>query len=488
MKLKNTRMILKIFKLVKKPSFLLIIILATFLIKGLFLAGLFPIFSGQDESRHYNTIQYKLEPKTKTWNIDYENNKKIKGFFSTYNYSEEIRKTAEVIENNSLESTPYDVLAFNNGYTGKGENEINSNQWSHYNKKYPPDITNVRLYHLLSSYIEKFLSSKSILTRFFLIRIAGVILGTLAVYLFYLIARNIGFNQKRSLILTAIISFQPAFSAYYVSINYDVLLILVFALFTLGGVLFIKNGFDFKNALMMISAVIIGLLTKDTAIILLAMLLTIICYTVYKKYKAGKFNFKYVIFSIILISLILFFFFQNYGIQKLLPADGVNLLKIKGYLSDSLGLGRISLTSNSYWGNLSWESNLIADNLIKFIWLIDAFAIAGIILLVFAKNRCDYLPEKKYIIFLALMIIFLQLGIRYADFTIFSSTGELNLGAPGRYFLPNIASHMILFFTGIGALLRKNDYFDVSLKIGLILMISYCIYIIFDILIPRFYL
>ena len=51
----------------KNPTFVLILILGVFFLKGVFLATIFPIFGGQDESRHYNTIQYLAEPAEKTW-------------------------------------------------------------------------------------------------------------------------------------------------------------------------------------------------------------------------------------------------------------------------------------------------------------------------------------------------------------------------------------------------------------------------------------
>jgi hypothetical protein len=106
----------------------------------------------------------------------------------------------------------------------------------------------------------------------------------------------------------------------------------------------------------------------------------------------------------------------------------------------------------------------------------------------FSKRKFDYLPEKKYIIFLIGVIIALQLGIRFADWRAFSVSNRLNLGTPGRYFLPNLASHIILVFVGLGALLRKEKYFNLTLLFGLISMFAFFMYIIFDLVIPRTYL
>jgi hypothetical protein len=65
--------------------------------------------------------------------------------------------------------------------------------------------------------------------------------------------------------------------------------------------------------------------------------------------------------------------------------------------------------------------------------------------------------------------------------------GSLDLGTPGRYFLPNIAAHIALVFTGLGMLLRKEKYFRASLIISFLLVFSYCLYMIFDVVMPRFY-
>ncbi|GBE16714.1 hypothetical protein BMS3Abin15_00536 [bacterium BMS3Abin15] len=86
------------------------------------------------------------------------------------------------------------------------------------------------------------------------------------------------------------------------------------------------------------------------------------------------------------------------------------------------------------------------------------------------------------------MIVVLQFGIRLADWRAFIRTGALELGTPGRYFLPNIIVHMAVVFTGLGVIIKKEKYFRNVLIGGLILMFSLSMYLIFDIIMPRFYL
>jgi hypothetical protein len=476
---------------VKKPSFLISLILSIFLLKGIFLADVFPIFSGQDEARHYNTVQFISEPKEKSWAIEdngEKNRKKEK--FETYNFSQEIRETAGVIGNQTMESVPYDYLSFSGGYEGKGENEINQRKWNVYNDWYPPDIVGESTaYHSLASLVEKYFSQESILVRFFLIRILSVILGLAVILLSYLIAKNIGFSEKCSLILAAIVSFQPRLSIYFTNINYDVLLIPAFVFFTFGGVLAIKKEIDWKNISIMALSVAIAILTKATGLILLASFILLIVFLVFQKFwkmeKKESKNKIIFIAGFILVAMIGFSFWNQSALSEIFNFKKINLGE---YLSDSFGAGRILLTSNAYWGNLSWEDNLISNNILKLIWLIEAVSAIGIIIYLFSKKKLDFLPEKKYVVFFLFMIVALQAGIRFADFKVFAEVGSLELGAPGRYFLPNIVSHLIIVFVGLGVIFKKKEYFERSLLFGLILISSFYFYEIFNIIIPRYYL
>jgi hypothetical protein len=65
-----------------------------------------------------------------------------------------------------------------------------------------------------------------------------------------------------------------------------------------------------------------------------------------------------------------------------------------------------------------------------------------------------------------------------------------SLGTPGRYFLPNLASHILLVGAGLGALLasfKKEKYFETTLLTLLIGMFAFMMYLTFDVIILRFY-
>jgi len=420
-----------------------------------------------------------------------------KATIADYNFSEEIREAGAAADFDLFRHALYDTSAFSDstGYSGKNETTIDSLSWKKYNELSPPDTAGKSLYHQLASLIEKSLDGSNILVRFFSVRIFSVLLGTLAVLLAYLIMRTIGFLPRESLILTAIVAFQPKLSMYTTNINYDALLIPIFSLFTWGAVSSLKKGLDWKNVSLMIISITLGMLTKGTAIVLLAVFLGLVGFHLYQKIKHRN---KFLLVLALPLLLLVFGFlvprvtaYLGYNLVALLPFKGSLtdiFSSLQSYLGKSLTMGRFALSSRTYWGSLGWEDNWLSQNFTDIIKLIEAFSLVGLGLYFFSKKqRPEYLPEKKYVLFLIAMIVALQLGIRLYDWKIFIETGSLALGTPGRYFLPNLAGHIILVFTGLGMLLRRENYFRNSLLTGLIMMFSFSLYLIFNVVLPRYY-
>ncbi len=482
----------------KNARFILILILTIFFLKGVFLSAIQPIFGGQDEARHYDTIQYLAEPKGAVSENEKEERKndsdlRDKDDFSTYNFSEEIQKTAEATDTDILRGELYNTIRFSTSSDGMNESDINARIWKPYNYYTEPDIAGIgdSLYHKTASQIEKLFSDQSILVRFSLIRIFSVLLGTFAIYLSYQIARTIGFSTKVSLILTAILAFQPKFSLYLTNINYDVLLIPAFFLFTYAGVLTLKNGLNWKTISLLLLSILIATETKGTGYILVIALLGIIAFLLYEKVKLQDKKVRYSIYGacfIISLAVISFLFSHFFQIK--------NLSSVGDYISKTITFNRFVLPSETYWGTLSWVNSSLLSNATNIIFVIEMIALLGIGLLLFSKKfKEDYpsfLPTRKYVIFLISMIIALQIGVRIADWSVFSRIGgmKMSLGTPGRYFLPNLVSHILLVGVGLGALLawlKKEQYFEPILLTILIGIFSLMMYLIFNVIILRFY-
>jgi len=474
----------------RQPTFILALILAAFFFKGLFLTTLFPIFEGQDEARHYNTIQYILQPE----NIEITNEKKISKnnkIFADYNFSEEILKTGTLTGIDMIRGESYNKIEYSDSYEGKNESEINEQKWQSYNYSKYPDVVpaSARFFHKIASFIEKVFSEQNILIRFYLIRIFSVLLGTAVVLFSYFIAKAIGFSPKHSLLLAAIISFQPRLSIYFTSINYDALFILLFIIFTYAAVLTLKKGLNWKTLALLIASTLLGILAKPTGAVLLVAFAILMVFFGHEKIKTMSRNVKLFSFFVSLVAIALFSVF----LVKYLPNGSYmpeSVISSAGkYLSKTLSLNKFASPSETYWGVLGWTNSWIIGITIYIIWAIQFFAAIGIGIFLFSKKeRPDFLPEKKYIVFLLMMIVLLQLGIRFADWSLFQTLGRIETGLPGRYFLPNIAAHIILVFVGIGALLKKRINLERSLLVGLILMMALMLYLVFDVIIYRYYL
>ncbi len=408
----------------------------------------------------------------------------------------EIQKTARATNTDILRGEMYNTIRFSRSSEGINEAAITAKSWRPYNYYTQPDIAGTTsLYHKLASQIEKLFSGQDILVRFYLVRIFSVLLATLGLYFCYLAAKTIGLSSKVSLILTAILSFQPKFSLYSTNINYDAITIPAFFLFTYAGARTLKEGFNWKTLSLLLGSILIATQNKGTGYILIVLLAALITYFLYEKVQSQSKQFRYStygagIFAIyFFISLIFNHFFGASSALRTMDSVGE-------YLSKTITWNRFALPSPTYWGTLSWTNSFILDNVLNIIFIIETIPIIGLGILLFSKkfsvNYPSFLPARKYTLFLIGMIIALQLGVRIADWDAFNRVGGMreSLGTPGRYFLPNLVSHILLIGIGIGAVLawlKKEKYFEPVLLAILIGMMSLMLYLAFNVIILRFY-
>jgi hypothetical protein len=547
----------------KSAKVILLIILASFLARGIFLVAVFPIFKGQDESRHYNTVQYLATGKDKDCqNESYlENGRKIfvkpvqdKQDLSTYRYSGEIRETALVAQHKQIRGNYYDKINFTNSNDGYQEAEFKNKKYSKTQHICPPDIATsslgkdgFSLYQWGVMNIERLLISQNIFIRYDVLRTISVLLGVVTLLLGYNVFRTVEFTKKQSLILTAIISFQPKLVTYFTNINYDVLLIPLWTGFILVGVVIIKKGWNFRKAALLLALLSGAIMTKPSALPLLGLVVFLAGGTLHEKFKNKKNNWVIIGGVILAGGFSSYILLDKAGVISIFSAEYMGVLA--EYLSKSLP--KIYGSSRDYWGAIGWSKNNLTLWYVKLIWSIELTAWLGISLLIsstafsnlfkktisklqwkfFRKliighreekgtsrgfwattvdniirkskkylNRIDIIirqnsRQKIYLWFMLTAIIVLQVGIRVADWKIFTSSGSLDLGTPGRYWLPNIVPHFVLLGIGLkivtGLLVErkiKDRYFEWSLLLFLVVMVLYWSYEVINIIIPRFYL
>jgi len=481
----------------KKPVFILSLIIAAFFLRGVFLAVLFPIFQGPDEQTHYATVQYFAESKNKNWPIKKTTNNPPDGDnIFTYNYSEEIKKTAAATNFDNIKFQKNNTPFFSNNFDGPEENEIKNNQWKRYIDVYPPNTSGGSpSYYSLASVIEKIFSGQSVLFRFFSVRIFSVFLGSFVIFLLYLISKKIGFSEKNSLLITSIVAFQPMFSFMSSIVNPDILLFFCFTLFIFGAVSLLKDGITWKNTAILLFSIILGMLTKGPAIVLAVVAFFLFAYAIYRRLKISisLFFLYFLIFSLIALILVFNLAPTQYlsGITRSDSPSKFSSIAVSlgHYFNKTIGISPFSRTAGSYWGNFGWLDTKISGQIIDLIFIIEIVAVIGLLFYLFKKRKeADFLPEKKYLFLFIGLIIALQLAIRFYDWRVFDSSAKILIGTPGRYFMPNIAAHFILLAVGFGAILRKKEYFEMFLRLTLILMVVLQFYSIFSLIIPRYYL
>ncbi len=466
----------------KKPCFILILILFVFFVKGIFFAALLPIFQGPDEDTHYFRVQY---------NGSQERNKPEMERNDGSAPSEEIMKTDEITNASKVAGKPNTTFSFTGGYLGNGEEEIIANKWKHYTEIYPhrtPDYPT--LYYVMASKIEDFLSSSNILVRFFAIRFLSVIIGVAIILLSYLASKKIGFSERNSLLVSAIISFQPMLTQTAAVINPDILLIFSFTIFIFGAVSLLKDRLNYKNALVLLAATIIALLAKGPGITLGAVLYFLLAREAYLRLNIGKKKFIFYLAGFTIIAgfssaIILKQYFLAITQFNQISSFHSLFHSLSAYFSNAKNT---YFTSLSYWGNFGSLDASIAKSSVQLIWLVEALSLIGIAALLFGKKNIVDFPPKKYLIFFILLIAALQLSIRFYDWRIFDITGRISIGTPGRYFLPNIYAHIILVLTGLGALFKKYIRFENILKTSFVLVVLLEMYSLFEIIIYRYYL
>lgn len=480
---------------IKKPSFILILIIVVFLIKGIFFATLLPFLQGFDEEQHYTTVQFLAEPEEKNWTITKESPKQPEDYFKLYEFhmAEEVINAAELFDFPGVKDSAINTQKFSQGYFGADEQKILSMPWKKYVDIYPVYTVDYSpLYYKFVSYLIRALWESDFLVRFFVARFASVFVGAIIVMLVYAIARKMDFSKKISLIMTAIISFHPIFGQTAATVNADIVLTLGFSIFLYGAIAMLTDNPNWKNIIVSLLGLYIGITAKPTGIALVPIAAIFFLYFFKKKFNLGRLK-----FALLFISgcLLVFFIIKIFPIFNIFMSALSHqeskfpniLMSFSQYLLATAK--RLPSMSLSYWGNFGWKNAPISDLVLSVVWPLELVSTIGIISFYRKKDAPkDFLPKRKYIIIMLMMLCSLQFFVRYADWKYFDLYGAIVIGTMGRYFIPNIIPHILLAIFGIGCLLKNNLRFERFLKLILALMVFLQIYAIFNIIIPRYYL
>ncbi len=499
--------------MMKQKNIILFLILITFLLKEIFLVALFPIFKGQDEARHYNTIQYLANDKQKICNTKIlDSTKQLKQNLNTYNFSDEIKETSLIAQSRKIRGNDYERINFlENSWDGIGEEQAKEKQIPYLQQSCFPDVVHngnhFSFYHTVMSYWERHFQQKNIFFRFYSLRLISVLLASTIIVLVYYIFLNLGFSSKVSLILTAIFSFHPKIGIYFTNINYDIFLILFWNFNILLTVLILKKGWSWTRGVFYILSFILALATKLTALALVFPLL----FLIYLGMKNEVKNKKQKLFIIWLISfffLLIILLFVSFLKTKIMVNNLFNWSSFKKYLITTIA--NLGINSN-YWGKIKWGGkNSYFSVYIQEIKYLEWLAGIGLLLgccfkgkLKFFIKKNKFLVElwnminfknnifkkqKKLIVLVIIYLLALQITIRVADYVIYNTVGHGALGMPARYWLPNLSLHLALLVWGWKVLIKKENYLINLLLFFFLWIVLFNFYQVFNVIIPHFYL
>lgn len=462
-----------------------------FVIKGVFLAIIVPIFQNPDEQIHYGTVQHISEPEENFLAIKTQNKSLTLGSdISTYGLSEEVIKIAQVNQFDEVKFAQENIQHF----PGIPETEIVENHWKRYIDTTLNSTSGTKsIYYLIASWLEQAFSNQTILTRIFLARMLATLFGVGTVILAYLTARKIGFSEYIALLLTVLVAFQPMLSITAAQINIDIALIFSFSLFLYSGISLMKDT-HWKYTLLVIFSAVLGLFSKGPGIVLAVLIYPLFVWCAYQKFRISKERFA-TLLAIATLSLVTTLFLivpKSYlvNITNLTAHSKFTspLESIGKYIDKTLTIGELRDTAISYWGQFGWLDSSIPDWSLTLVIILTFSGFIGTLWFLFSQRKAPYLPERKYLIFSLGMIIALQVAIRFYDWRVFDYTGQILIGQPGRYFLPNIIAHLLIVTTGIGFLLRQETRFVLAIKILALAMIVLQLNAIVNVIIPRYYL
>jgi|GEM_PF-6565560 len=519
----------KILTFFQKPNALLGLILVVFFLKGLVFALIIPVFQGSDEYIHYATVQYLAEPKDKTWPITTTKRKtQSTKDIPSYHFTDEIIAFSQLTQSWNLSGEPHNRQIFDSTLIEKNEKAMRSGKYPSHISTYPPDVVpNTNLAHQIAAWGEKLLAKKDFFFRYFSLRFLAIFYGIITLLCAYYISLWSGMKKKHALLITGIIAFQPMFSATTAIINYDPLLIALFSLFLLAGTSIIVHGPRYWNFIGLFLFAFGAVSTKGTGGILLIFAIGLVFWVLRKYFnQLGKMQ-KGTIFIILfaLFVLVLFFSPLDYsGIFSAMQRSGAGSNLMSYFGNSVFDWGKLERTNITYWGTFGWLDTQIHPFVLYAILFVEFISFLGMFLFIlywlrdwrplrkiklfFEKRKLffpqfisrfylkiksvvsqekDFLPKPEILVFFAISTILLQLAIRFFDWFSTLSFDE-GIGLPGRYFLPNIIPHFIFLATGFAVLSKNARVFEIILKTIFLFMILLCLYAIFLIIIPRYYL
>lgn len=431
----------------EKP--LLTSLLLSFFLKQIFLIGLVPIWHTPDEQAHFAQVAYFSEFSKMPFGKD-DLNREI-------SESEYLLGTKrDQSGNNKFTFHPEYRIEYTSSYTGKYENYINNVPVGFRREftgqeaaNYPP------LYYWISSLAYKLFYTHGLIDRVFAVRFVSTLLSLLTVLISLYIGKLLFGRLILAYGLAAMVAFHPMFSLVSAGVNSDNLFNLFFTLMTYVCLLMIKRGLSKKGLFLSIIISYGMYLTKPQFILALPIFYVAILLSILINFKSSM-RLK-VVAKLMALPVLLFFLFS--GVKDALSEFLARNSYLLTFLPGERNLSNVSFFSFFkqtirhtiaevipwYWGVFNWLGVTYERGVHRIINRVMVLAAAGVCLKFFmdAKHKkIDY----PFLFVLATSVIYFM-GITVYNYLFYLGHG-FPFGIQGRYFFPNIVSHMCVLLAG----------------------------------------
>ena len=258
---------------------------------------------------------------------------------------------------------------------------------------YNAEVIQPPLYHLLMAPLFKAVPGGDVLARLYTLRAIAVLMGTVTLWLVYLIARLVFHDVPFLRIgMPLFVALQPQFSFEAAIVNHDILVIL---LYTLTGYLLqlgLQRSFSWRLSLLIGLVVGAGLWTKVSFGLVLPMVGVGILFAAVDDWRGGREWFKTLLWRGALtialpFILILPWFVRSYDLYGD-PTGAQRLREIPEYGDQAQGYGEMLGSAafwqgrlEDFWGNFGWRQIPFDPALYQLIWITWAVAALGLLAL-----------------------------------------------------------------------------------------------------------
>lgn len=255
---------------------------------------------------------------------------------------------------------------------------------------YNAEVIQPPLYHVLLAPLYQVIPGGE-LARLYTLRSISLLLGAVALWLIYLIARLVFYDTPFLRIgMPVFAAFQPQFSFEAAIVNHDVLVIL---LFTLTGYLIqrgLRGSFSWRLSLIIGLTVGAGLWTKVSFGLVLPMVGVGLLFGAFDDRRGGRRWFKNLMLrglltTVLPLILIVPWFIRSYDLYGD-PTGAQRLREIPEFGEQAQGYGEMAASAafwqgrlEDFWGNFGWRQVPFDPAMYQLIWL--AWAVAGLGLL-----------------------------------------------------------------------------------------------------------